>query len=78
MPTSLLDPENFPEPIRNLLQNFDPAALGQLAALIDPDTLTGFLNNTLGTLRQSLKPEDAEAFDQILASLIRTMKKQSR
>ncbi len=78
MPLPGLDLENLPEPVRNLLQNINPDALAQLAAVMDPRTVMGFLNNTLGALRQSMKPEDAALFDQVLQSILQAMQGQKK
>jgi len=73
-----INAENLPEPVRQLFQNFDPGALAQMAAAMDPQAVMGFLNNTLGALRQSMKPEEAAAFDQVLQSLLQAMQGQKK
>ncbi|MEW6424205.1 MAG: hypothetical protein AB1523_05575 [Bacillota bacterium] len=73
-----LNLENLPEPVRNLLQNIDPGALAQLATVMDPNTVMEFLNNTLSSVRQSMKPEEAAIFDQVLNSLRQAMQSQKK
>lgn len=73
-----LNPEHLPEPVRQLFQNIDPGALAQMAAAMDPRTVMDFLNNTLGALRQSMKPEEAAAFDRVLQSLMQAMQGQQK
>lgn len=73
-----LNPENLPEPVRQLFQNIDPGALAQMAAAMDPQAVVDFLNNTLGALRQSMKPEEAAAFDRVLQSLRQAVQGQQK
>lgn len=73
MLNSPIDPENLPEPIRNLLQNLDPGVIEQMAGLLNQDTLTAFFQNMLGTLQQSMKPEEAEMLRQLMATLMKSM-----
>jgi len=73
-----LNLENLPEPVRNLLQNIDPGALAQLATVMDPNAVIEFLNNTLISVRQSMKPEEAAIFDQVLNSLRQAMQSQKK
>ena len=70
--------EDFPEPVRKMLQNIDLNTLAQLATAMDPNIIMGFLNNTLGALRQTMKPGEVAAFDQILQALMKVMQEQNK
>ncbi|MDQ0287537.1 hypothetical protein J2Z49_002665 [Desulfofundulus luciae] len=73
-----LDLGMLPEPLRNLLQNIDPATLEQLKASVDPAALMGFFSNAMEYMRQSLNEKDNQALNQLLAGVMRLMNQQGK
>lgn len=70
------DLKGLPEPISNLLQNIDLEAVLRLATTMNPEMIMELLNNILDNLRQSMKPEDLLAFEQVVMSLTQAMQEQ--
>ncbi|MGB9803416.1 hypothetical protein [Desulfofundulus sp.] len=78
MEKSPLDLGLFPEPLRNLVQNIDPATLEQLKATVDSAALMGLFNNAMEFIRQSLGEQDSRALNQLLANIIQLINPQQK
>ncbi|AEG15021.1 hypothetical protein G7K71_00590 [Desulfofundulus sp. TPOSR] len=73
-----LDLGMLPEPLRNLLQNIDPATLEQIKAGVDPAALMGFFSSAIEFMRQSLSEQDNQALNQLLANVMQLMNQQGK
>lgn len=63
----------LPEPFKNVFQNIDMSTLEQLRNSLDPATLTALLSSSLGLLQNTLKPEDAQALNNLMGTVMQLL-----
>lgn len=73
MPVPEFNLDNIPEPLRSILRQLDPGNLAQMASGIDPRAALNLFSGTLGALRQSMHPQQAQMLEQLLQSLVKAM-----
>ncbi|KKM09277.1 hypothetical protein SY88_19855 [Clostridiales bacterium PH28_bin88] len=63
-----IDPQQFPEPIRSLLQGLDLKTLEGVLASVDRAQLANMVAGMLDMIKQSMTPEEYQALNQLFNS----------
>ena len=70
-----IDFDTLPEPLKSMLQNFDPQLIENMLKMYDPATLSMMMNSAFSMFKDSLPPEQTESLQKMMDNLLEMLAK---